>query len=60
MAIKDKKLQNMSLKKVIKIFISSTKNGEWYYFEVRSVWRGKHIIRVKDGLLGWRKEIVTE
>ncbi|MGT0186377.1 hypothetical protein ACVNP0_16875 [Staphylococcus aureus] len=27
-------------------------NGEWYYFEVRSVWRGKHIIRVKDGLLG--------
>ncbi|WP_181876786.1 hypothetical protein [Staphylococcus aureus] len=50
----------MSLKKVIKIFISSTKTGEWYYFEVRSAWRGKHIIRVKDGLLGWRKEIVTE
>ncbi|MGT1196510.1 hypothetical protein ACVPPV_14415 (plasmid) [Staphylococcus aureus] len=59
MAIKDKKLQNMSLKKVIKIFISSTKTGNGY-FEVRSVWRGKHIIRVKDGLLGWRKEIVTE
>lgn len=19
------------------------KNGEWYYFEVRSAWRGKHI-----------------
>ncbi|MBG1152273.1 hypothetical protein F6Q72_00145 [Staphylococcus aureus] len=36
------------------------KNGEWYYFEVRSAWRGKHIIRVKDGLLGWIKEIVTE
>ncbi|WP_252234222.1 hypothetical protein [Escherichia coli] len=36
------------------------KNGEWYYFEVRSVWRGRHIIIVKDGLLGWRKEIVTE
>jgi hypothetical protein len=36
------------------------KNGEWYYFEVRSAWRGKHIIRVKDGLLGWRKEIVTD
>lgn len=30
------------------------KNGEWYHFEVRNGWRGKHIIRVKDGLFGWR------
>ncbi|CAC7073744.1 hypothetical protein LHK34_13530 [Staphylococcus argenteus] len=36
------------------------KNGDWYYFEVRSFLDGKHTIKVKNGLLGWRKEIVTE
>ncbi|HDL0591469.1 TPA: hypothetical protein PWN20_002793, partial [Staphylococcus aureus] len=36
------------------------KNGEWYHFEVRDFLHGKHTIKVKNGLLGWRKEIVTE
>ncbi|MFJ8221218.1 hypothetical protein [Bacillus cereus] len=32
------------------------KNGDWYYFKVRNFWSGAHIVKVKDGLLGFKVE----
>lgn len=36
------------------------KSVEQYHFEVRNFLHGKHTIKVKNGLLDWRKEIITE
>ncbi|MGT0198306.1 hypothetical protein ACVNPZ_16565 [Staphylococcus aureus] len=59
LAIKDKKLQNI-IKEGYQDIYFLNKNGEWYYFEVRSVEHSEASTIHKDGLLGWRKEIVTE
>ncbi|MEF7557405.1 hypothetical protein [Bacillus thuringiensis] len=32
------------------------KNGDWYYFKVHTFWSGKHLVKVKDGVFGFRIE----
>ncbi|QEL82840.1 hypothetical protein DN407_30935 (plasmid) [Bacillus sp. JAS24-2] len=32
------------------------KNGDWYHFKVHTFWSGTHLVKVKDGVFGFRIE----
>lgn len=57
---KRKEVEKYLIKQGYESFKFIEKNGDSYFYEVRNLWRGKHIIKVKDGLFGFNKEVVSK
>jgi len=56
---KRKDVEKYLIKKGYESFKFIKKNGNSYFYEVRNLWRGKHIIKVKESLFGFSIEVVS-